>query len=293
MNVMKNLLIGIATLSLAGCIASCTGKQQAESSDAQEAAVVSYDTIEGVSAMTLKDGSQVIWLKDNAGDKMNSRELFADAPDALIDSLGLADGMPASISTFLLKTEGKTVLFDAGLGPKMGGHMAERLESIGLSTDSIDIVFLTHLHTDHIGGLMGEEGPLFADAEIYVGAVEYDAWMNQMSAEQAGLQQAIMSAYADQLRQFAFGDTLPCGVVAIDAVGHTPGHTVFQKDELLVIGDLMHGLALQESHPEYCANFDMDKERSVESRKRILDYARQNGLIMAGMHMPAPGFVIR
>ncbi len=293
---MKNLLFGIAMMSVAGVCASCTGSnQQAQSSEAQEAAAATccYDTIEGVNAMTLKDGSQVIWLKDNAGDKLNSPDLFSDAPKSLIDSLGLAEGMPASISTFLLKTEGKTILFDAGLGPKMGGHMAERLASIGLSTDSIDMIFLTHLHADHIGGLMGEEGPLFADAEIYVGAVEYDAWMNQMTTEQAGLQQSIMGAYADQLRQFAFGDTLPCGVVAIDAVGHTPGHTVFQKDELLVIGDLMHGLALQESHPEFCANFDMDKDRSIESRKRILGYARDNGLVMAGMHMPAPGFVVR
>lgn len=249
-----------------------------------------YADVEGVEMLSLADGSQVIWLKDNEGEKNNPRDLFADAPDALIDSLGLADGMPASISTFLLRTEGHNVLFDAGLGPKMGGHMAQRLAAIGLTPDSIDILCLTHLHTDHIGGMMGDEGPVFRNAQVYLGQVEYDAWVNQMPAEKAGLQQAMAQMYHDQLHLFAFADTLPCGIVAIDAVGHTPGHTVFQKGELLVIGDLMHGLALQQEHPEYNSNYDMDKAQSVASRKRILDYARTQGLVMAGMHLPDPGF---
>ncbi len=284
----KTTFLSVAVLATLGVLSACTNKNPQPEQQAEEASC--YDGIEGVSAMTLADGSQVIWLKDNEGEKMNSRDLFSDAPDALIDSLGLTNGMPASVSTFLLKTEGKNILFDAGLGPKMGGHMAERLAAIGLSADSIDMIYLTHLHGDHVGGLMGEEGAAFARAEVYVGAVEYDAWMNQMPAEKTGLQRGALELYAERLHQFAFGDTLPCGVVAMDAVGHTPGHTVFQKGELLVIGDLMHGLALQEEHPEYNSNYDMDKAKSVESRKRILEYAKANGLTMAGMHLPDPGF---
>ena len=56
------------------------------------------------------------------------------------------------------------------------------------------------------------------------------------------------------------------------------------------IGDLMHGYALQKDHPEINSNYDMDKLKSIESRKRILQYARENKLLMAGMHLPAPGF---
>lgn len=284
----KTVFLSVTVLATMSVLSACSNQKPQPEVQAEE--VSCFEGIEGVSAMTLADGSQVIWLKDNEGEKMNSRDLFSDAPDALIDSLGLTNGMPASVSTFLLKAEGKNILFDAGLGPKMGGHMAERLAAIGLSTDSIDIICLTHLHGDHVGGLMGEEGAAFARAEVYVGAVEYDAWMNQMPAEQTGLQRGAMELYADRLHQFAFGDTLSCGVVAMDAVGHTPGHTVFQKGELLVIGDLMHGLALQEQHPEYNSNYDMDKEKSVESRKRILEYAKANNLVMAGMHLPDPGF---
>ena len=100
-----------------------------------------------------------------------------------------------------------------------------------------------------------------------------------------------MVVYNEHLHLFQFGDTLVHGVVAIDAVGHTPGHTVFQKENLLVIGDLMHGAALQIPHPEYNASFDMDKEQSAASRVRILKYAKDNNLLMAGMHLPEPAFI--
>ena len=79
-------------------------------------------------------------------------------------------------------------------------------------------------------------------------------------------------------------------MLAIDAIGHTPGHTAFQVSNLLIIGDLMHGYALQKDHPEINSNYDMDKEKSIESRKRIMQYAKDNNLLMAGMHLPPPGF---
>ena len=101
----------------------------------------------------------------------------------------------------------------------------------------------------------------------------------------------IMNVYKNRLHLFAFGDTLPGKVVAREAIGHPPGHSVYQAGELLVIGDLMHGAALQAGHPEICATYDMDKENAIKSRKTYLQYARENGLIMAGMHLPVPAFM--
>ena len=99
-----------------------------------------------------------------------------------------------------------------------------------------------------------------------------------------------MDAYKSRLHLFEFGDTLPGNIVTMNAVGHTPGHTVFQAGKLLVIGDLIHGAAFQIEHPEICASFDMDKEAAVKSRKQYLQYAKDNRLTMAGMHLPAPAF---
>ena len=100
-----------------------------------------------------------------------------------------------------------------------------------------------------------------------------------------------LCATALALSVTAFGDTLSHGVLAMDAIGHTPGHTAFQLANLLVVGDLMHGYALQKDHPEINSNYDMDKPKSAESRKRIMQYARDNKLLMAGMHLPPPGFM--
>lgn len=248
--------------------------------------------VEGTKTITLSNGASVTWIQDNAGNKLNPRSLFSDASDSLYNSLNMPDGIPASVSTFLMKVDGKYILFDAGLGA-FGGQLQKRLAALGVNPDSIGLVYLTHFHVDHISGLVakdeaGNDTKAFKNAAVYAGKVEYDAWMNDIPKND--LQKNIMALYKDSLHLFAFGDTLPHGVVAMDAVGHTPGHTAFQFANLLVIGDLMHGYALQKDHPEINSNYDMDKPKSAESRKRILQYARDNKLLMAGMHLPPPGF---
>ena len=240
----------------------------------------------------LANGASVTWIQDNQGEKLNPRSLFSDASDSLFASLNLPDGIPASVSVFLLQVDGKNILFDAGLGA-FGGQMLDRLAALDVTPDKIDLIYLTHFHVDHIAGMIakdsaGKDMKVFNNATVYAGKVEYDAWMNDIPKND--LQKAVMGIYKDKLHLFAFGDSLPHGVLALDAVGHTPGHTAFQISNLLVIGDLMHGYALQKDHPEINSNYDMDKEKSIESRKRIMQYARDNKLTMAGMHLPPPGF---
>ena len=248
--------------------------------------------VEGTKTITLANGASVTWIQDNAGNKLNPRSLFSDASDSLYNSLNMPNGIPASVSTFLVKVDGKYILFDAGLGA-FGGQLMNRLAALGVNPDSIGLVYLTHFHADHIAGLVakddtGNDTKVFKNAAVYAGKVEYDAWMNDIPKND--LQKGIMALYKDSLHLFAFGDSLPHGVLAMDAVGHTPGHTAFQLANLLIVGDLMHGYALQKDHPEVNSNYDMDKPKSAESRKRIMQYARDNKLLMAGMHLPPPGF---
>ena len=309
MNKFISLVAAIA-FTMIGCSDSKTPANNASSDASANAAVSNVATskataqnavqansaeapiVEGTKTVKLANGASVTWIQDNEGKKLMPRELFSDASDSLYESLNMPAGLPASVSTFLVKTDGKYILFDAGLGA-WGGQLLKRLDALNVNPDSIGLVYLTHFHADHIAGLVkngsaGKMEKVFKNAAVYAGKVEYDAWMNDIPKND--LQKNIMALYKDSLHLFAFGDSLPHGVLAMDAVGHTPGHTAFQISNLLVIGDLMHGYALQKFHPEISSNYDMDKVKSAASRKRIMQYARDNKLLMAGMHLPPPGF---
>ena len=289
------------TLSVTGCSDT---KKAANENKAEEPAAQAAPTetatptetvaqVEGTKTITLANGASVTWIQDNDGEKLMPRTLFSDASDSLYNSINMPDGIPASVSTFLVKIDDQYILFDAGLGA-FGGQLMNRLAALGVNPDNIGLVYLTHFHVDHIAGLVakddaGNDAKAFKNAAVYAGKVEYDAWMNDIPKND--LQKGIMALYKDSLHLFAFGDSLPHGVLAMDAVGHTPGHTAFQLANLIIVGDLMHGYALQKDHPEINSNYDMDKPKSAESRKRIMQYASDNKLLMAGMHLPPPGFV--
>ena len=171
-----------------------------------------------------------------------------------------------------------------------GSKLLPTLASMGIKPADIQYIYLTHFHGDHIGGMMEGDKPVFPNAAVYAARTEYDGWM-QMPADKNAQVVKTMEAYRERLHLFAFGDALPCGVQPMDGVGHTPGHTLYQTGHFLVVGDLMHGTALQLAHPEICASFDMDMPRAVETRKRCLAYVRAEGLTMAGMHFPPEGFI--
>ncbi len=278
----KYMIVASVALLIAGCCSN-TKKQTKEKASPDNTSVA----IEHIKTLQL-DGVQVTWIQDNAGEHFMPRTVFPDISDALIDSLSLQNGIPASISTFLVETNGIRILFDTGIGAP-DSRLLIGLKSLGIEPADIKYLYLTHFHGDHIGGMMKGDSVVFPNAEIYASQTEYDAWL-KMPADRNAQVVKTMDAYKSRLHLFEFGDTLPGNIVTMNAVGHTPGHTVFQVGKLLVIGDLIHGAAFQVEHPEICASFDMDKEAAVKSRKQYLQYAKDNRLTMAGMHLPAPAF---
>lgn len=235
------------------------------------------------------DGQSVTWIKENAGDKLMPVSLFPEASAELLDSLGLQDGVPSTISVFLLEKDGKRILFDTGTGSEESRLMPS-LEALGIAPESIDYLYITHFHGDHIGGMVRSGGKAFPNAEVYAPKAEYDAWM-AMPEDKNALAVECMAAYKDKLHLFVPGDVLPCGVLAIDAAGHTPGHTVFRSGDLLVVGDIMHGVALQIGHQWICPQYDMNPASAIVAREKIMAYAADLRLVMAGMHFPEPAFI--
>jgi len=278
----KYWVVASAALLLAGC--GSGAKKQTDKEVNMDSTNVACD---GLKTLQL-DGVKVTWIQDNAKERLMERTLFADADDSLIDSLNLQNGIPASMSTFLVETDGIRILFDTGMGAP-DSRLLDGLNALGMKPADIKYLYLTHFHGDHIGGMMKGDSVVFPNAEVYASKVEYDAWL-KMPADRNAQVLKTMNAYKDHLHFFDFGEILPGNVVTMNAEGHTPGHTVYQAGKLLVIADLIHGAALQLEHPEICAAYDMDKAAAVKSRKYFLQYAKDNGLTMAGMHLPPPGF---
>ena len=228
---------------------------------------------------------EIFPIQDNLSPRMMGRTLFPDAPDSLIAELGLEEGIPASVSAFLVKTDGNEILFDAANGSP-DSQLMPVLESLQTTADEVDYIFITHLHGDHIGGLLKEGEAVFSNAVVYINKTEYDAWMAMEGRQSEGLRN-ICSAYGERVKTFTLEDELPCGIEAVEAYGHTPGHTAYRVGDALIAGDVMHGTALQARYPEFNAGFDMDKEMSVKTRRAILKMAEE-GVKVYGMHFPAP-----
>ena len=242
-----------------------------------------------VGQKTVVDGEATVltWIEDKPEPTLQPHNLYPDVPDSLWIALGLQEGVPSSMSCFLLQTEGKNILLDAGLGAPFS-QLIPKLTTLDVKPEELQLIYITHFHPDHIGGLLKDGKVVFPNAEVYINRVEAEAWQ-KMEGNQSVQAKTVLDAYKQHLHLFEAGDTLPGDVITIAAYGHTPGHTVFQKDSILVIGDLIHGAALQLEYPEYCPLYDMDAETARESRLRILNYARENRLTMYGMHLPHPG----
>ena len=204
----------------------------------------------------------------------------------------------ASITAFLVKLENRYALIDAGMGDAAPGESAllPALESLGVPPEKIEAVLLTHMHMDHAGGLLREGKRAFPNARIVVSQPELSYWLSITDPENANarLVNRIMSAYAtDVAPPFSFKGKLSPGLTAVDASGHTPGHTAFlfeaEGKKLLIIGDLVHAAALQFALPDECADYDIDKTAAAAARRRILGMAADAGVEVAGMHTPFPG----
>ena len=241
-------------------------------------------------------GISIVPLIEAPNRTMNA-SLFASANPEAVKKYMPSGSAPASMSSFALIAGDDTVLFDTALGGK-----AWIKELTGVKPENVKLILITHFHGDHIGGLLKGEERRFPHAQVLCSLPEYESGQNEPAIVK------IRSAYGQDFKTFEFDEevfTSPLvKIKAIDAVGHTPGHTAFlvepqkgspqkesakqEKVKLLIIGDLLHAAALQFPVPEACASFDADKDKAIASRKRILDLAVQEELIICGMHLPPP-----
>ncbi|MCD8072109.1 MAG: MBL fold metallo-hydrolase [Alistipes sp.] len=248
---------------------------------------------------SLKVGSNEIFLLSE-GQGQGKTNLLIGASGQILDRYTSGGTFPIATNAFLVKRHGKNILLDTGYGQKLFDNLA----SLGLGPEDIDEILLTHMHGDHIGGLLKEGERAFPNAKLVIGRAEHDYWMsgdqNLLPEDKWGnfLQaRRVVEKYGSDLELVdpMEIDQVPagCGIYPVEAYGHTPGHTGFMvvcgKNRIFIWGDLTHAMAVQMPHPEVAITYDIDPEEAVKSRLGLLRYISDNNIPVAGIHIPYPG----
>ncbi len=215
------------------------------------------------------------------------------------------DGRPypcrSPMSFFAVSAGESTILIDAGgdddLDPGLGKGF-DRLAAAGIDPDRVAAVLMTHLHTDHYGGLVRPDGrAAFPKAELVLHAAEYQHRFGGPGASPRTVPPDYLAAavdpYRDRLRLVAGGDTV-AGIEAVHLPGHTPGHTGWRicsgGETLLIWGDVVHLPSIQFAHPATSLSYDIDPGKAAESRAATFREAAAAGYLVAGMHLDFPCF---
>ena len=185
----------------------------------------------------------------------------------------------------VVNTGNELVLFDTGLS---ADGTTAALQAAGYTPDQVDIVVLTHMHGDHIGGLMRGDAPTFPNARYVTGQVEYDAWSK---AENEGFDTKV-KPMADQMTFLGDGGSVASGITAVAAFGHTPGHMAYMIEsdgqQLLLGADFANHYVWSLAHPDWEVKFDQDKAAAAATRRTLLDMLAADKVPFVGYHMPWP-----
>ena len=222
----------------------------------------------------------------------------------------------AHFDCYVIRSEGRTILVDTGLGTMatnpgsvtlfaggVDGRLLSDLEEAGVNKDDIDTVFLTHLHPDHVGWNVNNDGPspvpTFPNAKYVFHQDDWEAFRPPRDSEVFGLtfwEETLAPLETAGVTQPLTGEqVITSEITAILTPGHTPGSMSLVIDsggqKALVMGDVFHGPA-QVSEPSWVFAFDADPDTAVQSRNRMLDRAQAENAIMAMCHLSGFGRIV-
>jgi glyoxylase-like metal-dependent hydrolase (beta-lactamase superfamily II) len=211
----------------------------------------------------------------------------------------------SNINAYLIQSGDRNLLVDAGCRELFGptcGFIQDALTEAGVSTNEITDVFLTHLHPDHIAGTLNTDGSaVFNNAQMHIVDKEHDFWVGENfdavevnGADWASLAKGVINAYKDRLNILSEGKEIMSGVNIVAIPGHTPGHSGFRVDSgnesLMHLGDILHLQNLQLIDPNVSTVFDIDYDKALASRKRVLDMVSSDKNLCTSGHWLTPKF---
>ncbi|MGJ5135010.1 MULTISPECIES: MBL fold metallo-hydrolase [unclassified Bradyrhizobium] len=218
------------------------------------------------------------------------------------------DAFDWALNAVVVRSGGKTILIDAGLGsdPDLNlpraGQLIKRLDAAGIDLASVTDVVLTHMHMDHVGGLLveGVKDRLRPDLQIHVAAAEVEFWRApdfSRTAMPEGFPDALRAAakrfareYHNQIRQFDEEHEVAPGVVVRRTGGHTPGHSIVRLtsggEAMTFAGDAVFTVGFD--HPDWHNGFEHDPDEATRVREGLLRDLAKTGELLVATHMPFP-----
>ena len=210
---------------------------------------------------------------------------------------------PTNIPVFRSKND--LILFDVGGGngyQTSDGRFIQNFKRAGFDAAAVTKVIYTHAHPDHIAATLADDGELqFPNATYFVGAAEWDFWMDPDFSRNApeavrsfgpGAQRDL-GAIKDRVVIINPGDDVISGIRAIDTAGHTPGHLSFEisgGDGLIIAADAATSEIVAFEHPDWKFGYDTIADIAIKNRKRLIDRAAVDRTKLLGFHWTYPGF---
>jgi len=218
----------------------------------------------------------------------------------------ISDPIETSDNAFLVNTGKKLVLIDTGAGKLFGptlGKILVNLKAAGYTPDQVDAVLITHMHPDHIGGLLADDKIAFPNATVYADKADADYWLSAENLSKApeankGFFQGAQNSLnpyiqAGKTKWFSTETEIIPGIKSQASHGHTPGHTTYviesEGKKLLLYGDLVHVAAVQFEKPSVTIQFDTDPKMAEANRKAAFASAAKEGYLIGAPHLPFPG----
>ena len=218
------------------------------------------------------------------------------------------DVLEWALNAVVVRTGGRTILIDAGIGADPGlnlpqaGRLVQRLEAAGIDLASVTDLVLTHLHMDHIGGLLvdGVRDRLRPDLRIHLSAAEAKFWaspdfshVNMPTGFPDALRRTakrFLNEFGSQLRPFEKEYEVEPGLLVQRTGGHTPGHSVVRLasrgDRLTFAGDAVFQVGFE--HPDWFNGFEHDPEEAARVRVRLLRELAANRESLVATHLSVP-----
>jgi len=237
-------------------------------------------------------------------------ELLTDTTQPEVDSLlegsFLQNPVEASINVYLIEDGERRILVDTGagqlFGPGLGGKLLDGLNAIGIAPSDITDILITHVHTDHTGGLVMDGRPAFPNATVHVAASDLEFFLERENSEKTGYAmqyfeeaEKTVGAYeaTGQIDHFDETENILPGIVATVHPGHTPGSAFFtvssEGETMVFVGDLVHVAAVQFPSPQITIVYDVAPDQAETTRiEAFSDFADKRELI-AAPHLPFPG----